>query len=89
MSNIWAIAVRSVGIAALAVAILLVPYSDLNADGSSNVCNNNCTRSGTPPNCSCGGTCDPAQTGATCTTCQPGTITIGDVTQCTCFCKSV
>lgn len=84
----------SVGIAALAVAILLAPTNDLNAAaaGGPVACVNNCQSTGgnpnaNPPTCTCGGTCDPTQ-GNTCTTCLPGTFTIGGVKVCTCLCSA-
>lgn len=68
----------SVGIAALAIAILLVPYSDLNAAASSGSCYccNSCGSAVLTDKswvCKIGtelGSCSPGQPGAACYSCQ-------------------
>jgi hypothetical protein len=80
----------SVGIAALAVAILLVPYADLNADCSSGVlCDSTCFGSGDPPDCSCGGGCSPCKVGVTCVGCAITVVTLPNGGQeCSCACSA-
>jgi hypothetical protein len=76
----------SVGIAALAVAILMVPYSDLNAATSSaGNCVNSCTPAGQPGSCTCPapGVCV-ANPPVTCSNCIPGSI----FGQCICGCRA-
>lgn len=84
----------SIGIAALAVAILLVPYSDVNAAGPPPpLCISTCLASGnpyaTPPTCSRSGSCSPAQKGVTCFGCTVGVYTFpnGNLA-CTCGCTA-
>jgi hypothetical protein len=82
----------SIGIMALALAILLVPYAEVQAGGGTgepNQCNNNCDPVGDPSEgCSCVGTCDPAVSGATCSTCIPGTSNAGGPEVCVCYCSA-